>query len=351
MKKTVLKSIKVTALGLAIFSGGMASASTSNVQLYGILDAGIRYDKSLDGNSKWGVASGIAGQSRFGLRGSEDIGNGYAVTFILEGGLDMATGHSTQGRLFGRQATLGLKGGFGEVKIGRQMIFGYTWTPFLASPFGLAWSNSSIGSTFGYKSGDYGAAGRMNNSVVYTTPSFNGLQAGIGYSFATDTEQKFQSSKNNRVLTAGVRYLSGPLRVALTFDHLNPNVDSIHNRKSQNYQLGASYDFEVVKLYAGFNEQRKINRNPAPGYISTGHDKDRAYSVGASIPVTAKSDVMLNYQHAVLSKNRGVSGAYQYKLSKRTKAYVLANAFKTRNHFDNRNENARQFAVGLQHSF
>jgi len=334
---------------LALSCTSIAVAETSSVQLYGVIDGGIRHEKRLDGSHVFGMASGIAGQSRFGMKGVEDLGGGLSATFTLEGGFLTTTGNSTQGRLFGRQATLGLKGGFGEVRIGRQVTFGYAWTPFIASPFGVAWSGNSIGNTFGYKSGDYGPDGRLSNAVIYETPNVSGFQAGIGYSFSTDDQQAAGSSNNNRVLTAGIRYIKGPLRAALTYDGLNPKKDS-DKRKSQNYQLGVSYDFEVVRAFLGYNEQRKINNSPVPGYIAKGKHKDRAYSIGASVPIGA-GDLMFNYQHAVLSKNRGVGAAYRYKLSKRTMVYAAGNYYKVRNFNLDENQNKHQLAVGIQHSF
>ena len=74
-------------LAMACAWSGAALAQQSNVQLYGLLDTGMLLEKRLDGGKRFGVASGISGQSRFGVRGSEDLGNGYSVTFQLEGGI------------------------------------------------------------------------------------------------------------------------------------------------------------------------------------------------------------------------------------------------------------------------
>ena len=339
--------------GVVAIACGWSSAvlaQQSNVQLYGLIDTGMLLEKRLDGGKRFGVASGISGQSRFGVRGSEDLGNGYSVTFQLEGGLLTTTGKSTQGRLFGRQATLGLKGGFGELKMGRQTVFGYSWTPFIASPFGVAWSGNSIGSTFGYKSGDFGADGRLSNAFTYQTPIVGGFEAGIGYSFSTADEQSFGASNNNRVLTAGLRYTNGPLKAALTYERLDPIKDS-NKRKAQNYQFALSYDFGPVRLFSGYNEQRNINLNPAPGYVATGHDKDRAFTVGASIPTGKSGAVMLSYQRAMMSNNGGFAAGYRYQLSKRTNVYVMGNLYSVRNHLIDENQRKHQFGVGLQHSF
>jgi len=332
------------------FIGAIAYAQGNTVELYGVIDSGLRYDKAVNGSRNFGVASGIAGQSRFGVRGSEDIGNGYSVTFTLEGGFLTTTGTHTQGRLFGRQATLGLKGGFGELRLGRQTVFGYSWTPFIASPFGVAWSGNSVGSTFGYKSGDYGPDGRINNAVTYLTPVIGGVELGVGYSFSTEDIQQRGNSSNNRVLTAGLRYSEGPFRAALTYDQLYAKKNSnLHN--AQNYQLAFSYDFAFMRVFAGFNEQRKINKNPAIGYIAAGNDRDRAYSLGISIPTGKVGTAMLSYQRATLSKNRGFAAAYRYRLSKRTNLYAMGNTFQVRNHTTLVSHSKHQLGMGIQHSF
>src|SRR5690606_15611017 len=121
---------RTLAIGIASVLPMMASAqgATINVTLYGIVGTGIEYvnnvydvetgekHSSVHFNN---VTSSIS--SRWGLRGKEDLGNGLSATFVLESGFNTATGISRQGgRLFGRQAWVGLKGDFGQLAFGRQ---------------------------------------------------------------------------------------------------------------------------------------------------------------------------------------------------------------------------------------
>src|SRR5699024_3284534 len=111
MKKTLL------AAALAVGFVGAAQAETS-VTLYGIIDTGVGYQRFKDdaGNklTKTGIYDGTShGQadSRWGVKGTEDLGNGLRAEFMLESGIDVTTGNSQQGgRLFGRQAWVGLAG-------------------------------------------------------------------------------------------------------------------------------------------------------------------------------------------------------------------------------------------------
>src|SRR5690606_13651884 len=118
--------MKKTLLAAALIAGfaGVAQAETS-VTLYGILDGGIGYQKIEAGDAsakKTGMINGIQSGNRWGLKGSEDLGNGLRAVFQLESGFDLGTGNSAQGgRLFGRQATLGLAGAsWGQLDFGRQ---------------------------------------------------------------------------------------------------------------------------------------------------------------------------------------------------------------------------------------
>src|SRR5690606_12735283 len=108
MKKTLLAA----ALTVGFF--GVAQAETS-VTLYGIIDTGIGYNKVEGAGDyeakKIGLINGVQSGSRWGLKGTEDLGDGLQAIFQLESGFDSSTGHQAQGgRLFGRHATIGLQG-------------------------------------------------------------------------------------------------------------------------------------------------------------------------------------------------------------------------------------------------
>ena len=118
MKKTLL-----AATLLAGFAG--AAQAADSVTLYGLIDAGIGYEKvKFDGNSqsRFGGVQGVSSGSRFGLRGTEDLGDGLRAVFTLEGGFGPMNGKSLQnGRLWGRQATVGLDSDtWGRLEFGRQ---------------------------------------------------------------------------------------------------------------------------------------------------------------------------------------------------------------------------------------
>ena len=114
--------MKKSLLALAVLGAfaGAASAQT-NVTVYGLVDAGIQRTDTDNSGARWGLDSGLQSGNRLGFKGSEDLGGGLSAIFTLESGFNLDDGTQAQGgRLFGRQAWVGLNGGFGTVKFGRQ---------------------------------------------------------------------------------------------------------------------------------------------------------------------------------------------------------------------------------------
>lgn len=380
MKKTLL------AAALALGFAGVAQAETS-VTLYGILDGGIGYQQIKgDGfkTRKTGMISGVQSGNRWGLRGTEDMGNGLQAVFQLESGFDLANGQQQQGgRLFGRHATLGLRSdAWGQIDIGRQTNIGSKYFGAI-DPFAQGFGQANIGTTFGSVN-----TVRWDNMVMYQTPNFSGFQFGVGYSFNTDGAQRSsldvdgvydlnESDRNRRGITTGLRYANGPLAVALSYEQerigsasangLSTPGDDVNVRA---WQLGAAYDFEVVKVHAAFGQTRNgmfgagIGNldNNASVSVGTALDglKYNHYMVGLSAPVGAGS-IMASWQmadprsnpdaapNAELDKMNIYSLGYTYNLSKRTNMYVFGSYAKDANFIDG--VKATYAGVGLRHRF
>lgn len=349
---TLFKAPALRALVLAALAGLTVTAhAETSVTLYGLIDQGLSFQKISGSGTRTGLDSGLANQSRFGLRGTENLGGGYQATFRLEGGISGVDGRSEQGRLYGRQATVGIEGEAGGITLGRQEVLGRAWGAPVASPFGVSWSENAAGTTFGYDQGDFGSGGRMDNTVLYESPTLNGFQAAIGYSFAVDPGE-FRTDRNNRVVTSGLRYADGPLELVATYDMLRPaEGSSTATRRTRNLEIGAAYDFDIVKVHAGFNDQRGLNQSSTENFVEAGHHDDRVYTAGVSVPVGSIGEVLASYQHATQSKTRVSGVAYRRSLSKRTFAYVLANYVDAIDHDTGDARDQRRLSVGLQHKF
>ena len=167
----------------ALMCGLAASAANAQptVQVYGIVDSGLAYLTNVNaaGDSMLKMPSLTSSfPSRLGFRGTEDLGKGLQVFFVLENGLAMDTGTMQQaGRLFGRQANIGLKGAWGALTLGRQynMTFMSTLKTDVLGPhlFG-------IGSIEPYL-----ANARSDNAIGYTG-NFSGFVVGATWSFGRD---------------------------------------------------------------------------------------------------------------------------------------------------------------------
>src|SRR5690625_3337157 len=226
MKKTLL------AAALAVGFAGVAQAETS-VTLYGVIDTGFGWHeektkvRDLDtGASETikrtrtglhdGTSNGQAG-SRWGLRGTEDLGNGLRAEFQLESGINVTNGGFQQGgRYFGRQAWLGLASdSWGSLRFGRQHNVGTDFMLGMIDPFGGGFGLANGGDAFRAIN-----TNRMDNTVKYVTPNFSGFQFGLAYSFNHDGAQgwkyKGDDDPNTRAISTGIRYANGPLGVALT---------------------------------------------------------------------------------------------------------------------------------------
>ena len=119
--------MKKSLIALAVLAASGAAMAQSSVTLYGVADAGVTY---LNGADNWsGVTSGNNLTSRLGFRGTEDLGGGLKANFVLEGGFNLDNGDGASGYAgakagegfqFKRRSTVGLSGGFGEVRMGRE---------------------------------------------------------------------------------------------------------------------------------------------------------------------------------------------------------------------------------------
>ncbi|MEX3959049.1 porin [Trinickia sp. EG282A] len=169
-----------------IMMPGIAAAQSS-VALYGVIDEGIDYVNNSGGHSLWrmrdGTYDGMYG-SRWGLKGSEDLGNGLSAIFKLEAGFSLENGQMRQGgREFGRQAYVGLsKQGLGTVTLGRQYdsVVDYvqpvTAVGQFGGPFVRGGDIDNTDNSF-----------RVDNAIKYASPSIVGFTFGGMYSFTNST--------------------------------------------------------------------------------------------------------------------------------------------------------------------
>ena len=230
--------MKKSLLALAVLGAFTAPAfAQSSVTLYGVIDVGINYVNNAGGASKWAMSSGIVQGSRWGLKGSEDLGGGTKAIFQLENGFNVANGNLGQGgREFGRQAYVGLTNDqFGTLTLGRQ----YDPVVDNAQPTTF---NGQWGALFSHP-GDIDNTDngfRVNNAVKYVSPRFGGVQGELFYGFG-GVAGSFGAQST---IGAGLNYSGGPLYIgAGYFLAKNPGVTSGTVGNDANFGSGGIWNF------------------------------------------------------------------------------------------------------------
>ena len=197
----------IAALAVLSLSAGLASAS--EVTLYGIVDNGLLYKHSkveTNGVStktdSFDLESGISSPSRFGIKGSEDLGNGMTVSFKLENGFESGTGAlKTDSKLFDRESTLFIKGGFGTVYAGRMgtLVSDAGSVGFygsMASALATGWSDNIAG----HNAVMANYSSRYDNTIAYVSPEFAGVTIYAQYAMGDTNEHK---ASNDRYAALG----------------------------------------------------------------------------------------------------------------------------------------------------
>lgn len=375
--------MKKTFVAVAVLGAFAGSAMAADVTLYGKIDLGLQYqhlDNGTTTTDQFKEASGQNSGSRFGLKGTEDLGNGMKVGFVLENGFSADDGKMGQGsRLFGREAQMYLTSDYGTLGFGRMGglssgLGSYNMNSFMAMSTGWGDQASKL-SNFGLN------RDRYDNSIVYRTPSFAGFQVAAQYSFKMNGQEEVHTRANQRYAALGATYKNGPFAAGLIVDSIfNTNTATETNTEDTlGVTLGASYDFEVVKVFGlaqyGQNENkfgalknRGVYTADPVSLVTDEGVTGYMIQLGMTAPVlggTAYATVNYSDAESDLDKTVGTTGSqdftgygvalgYTYNLSKRTYVYTYAgyNELKTETEgaADKKDKNT-EFGLGLVHSF
>lgn len=350
--------MKKSFIALAVLAASGVASAQSSVTLYGLVDAYVGTSRVKDSAASTSVRknvvdSGGFNTSRFGLKGSEDLGGGLKANFVLESGFDVSTGaagayanpftfsaSTASGRtesssVFSRQSWVGISSGFGEVRLGKM------WTPYdEVKGSGAAAFDANIfaPATGVWVSNNY--QDRPGNSIYYATPNFSGFSAAGLYSFG---ENKTATQSAGKIYSANVQYAGGPVAAALAYQVEKEGGTLSANPTTKFTQLNGSYDFGVAKLLAAY------------GHVKNGSDKANEYQIGVDVPVAAALTLSGGVARSKITtaggdvKNTGVGLAAKYDLSKRTFLYTGLQLSK--NEVGAADLKTDTFAVGVQHKF
>ncbi len=287
-----MKLTKIAFAIAALAAAAAASAQTANVTLYGGIRVNVENAKvsasRIASNSNTVVDNA---SSRFGFRGSESLGGGLNAFFQLESGFGPDVGN---GVIAGREAWVGLNGGFGELKLG------YGLTPYDDV---LGWAhhqganswenrNNGVSGGAGFAKSDlftnYTNAGtcrssafdaRYGNSISYATPNLSGFQVRTQYAFIGEG-----GSGSCTGWDTAVRYAAGPFRVGFTYAH--------HGDFAGLATITAPHDQDAIRLYGSFDAgfarigatYETARYKPAAGSL-----KYKYWEIGALAPLGANT--------------------------------------------------------------
>lgn len=382
---------KKTLAGLAVAGLFSGAAMAADVNVYGVVDLGLMYnhkktditDQAAVKDDSLVMKSGQNAGSRFGLRGSEDLGNGMTVSFKLENGFDADSGKlSHDGRLFGREASLTLAGAFGQVSFGRM-----GGVASAAGTYDYVFANGDAFDGFDNDIGGLVTSSRYDNMITYQTPEFAGMKVLAQYSFKNNTvaDADGKGAEGEEGKTTTNRYASlaavgqyGNLNLVAAYELQNfrhePTSDTVtvgaHPDDQHTFYVGGNYDFGVTKVFAlgqAFQNARKLNNLGALGE-EDGVD-GYGLQLGAQTPLAGGLlTTAFYYAHGetdnATTENKsdyyGLAARYEYSLSKRTTVYGgagyaqekvkknprAAEAANTKEDYD-----LVQAYVGLKHTF
>lgn len=285
-----LKFVAQAACAVALAWSGAAQAQDS-VSIYGIIDTGVLYttNANANGNGVLKVPS-LTGTfpSRLGFKGAEDLGGGNQALFVLEAGFGPDTGAMGQGgRLFGRQSWVGLKGGWGQVSLGRQYAMTYIATQKSDVMGPNIISISSLD--------PYLPNARTDNAVGYMG-TFDGLVVGGTYSFGRDASAAGGPAATNcpgelagdakacRQMTGLLGYERKEFGINASYDLLRGGpgaAGGLGNSGAKDRRTGVNAYFFVGEMKVGLGVLDR--RTDAAGNVSTRSD---LWYLGASYPLS-----------------------------------------------------------------
>jgi predicted porin len=343
--------MKKSLVALAVLAAAGAASAQSSVTLFGIVDASIGHISGSNGGaSRTYMGNSGLNSSRLGFRGVEDLGGGLAASFWLEGALGNDDGTSGQlgtgGFDFRRRSTVSLSGNFGEIRLGRDLTPTHhnddVFSPFGTVGVGANMVFAALNSAQGFNpnGGVNPITGNVNqirasNSIGYFLPSnLGGFYGQAMYALAENTTGNTTaaqqlSGRAGQYAGARVGYANGPVDVALAYGESKGATvapAAFSNPEVRTLNLGASYDFGVVKL---FGELSDVRFEQAFTTIASREDKQYGYLLGAQAPIGA-GIVKIAYsavkrdQEAFANDPKAAKLAigYVHNLSKRTALYT-----------------------------
>lgn len=341
-----MKRHALTGCVLGAFALGAHASTDTGITLFGIIDQGIVYTSNQGGAHALQTVSGTTAPTKWGLRGTEDLGGGNKALFMLSTTFSAYNGTAwPSGRMWGDYAWLGLSNDqLGTLKFGRQSDSMTAWLgdfsaggswggTFFAHPF----DNDNVWDSF-----------LLNNAVRYESASFAGFDVGATYAFsnkAVSTSGDGSGFADNRVWEAAARYRHGPFTAALVYEQIDhPGDDgpgafgavdaadaNFTSQGQRIYGLGLGYALPHVDLHANFTRttfSEPTGEYQYPGFSGASSMNFENMEVNAVWHVTAAFSLDGAYTYTTAKVDGSaphwnqVGLVAEYALSHRTSLYA-----------------------------
>ena len=394
--------MKKTLAAVAVLGAFAGSTLAADVTLYGRVNLGVQYlneDNGTTDSDSWGLQSGNATGSRFGIKGVEEISEGLKVGFQLEQGFNADDGaESDSTKAFSREARLYVATDYGTLHMGR---FGAldSGTGSIDIAAGFTASGTGYGELINDQSRVLKTYSRLDNSIAYTSPEFAGVKviamASLGndnkeltgisvkngkVDFAYDSEGE-ASSNVDRYYALGATGQWGALGAGLVVSMVDAGHDAYTlaadfedgisaKTGDDNYNVtaGVNYDFGVAKVFLAGNYYKggEVNKyafdttNEDWSLDSTTETSSWGVSTSVAAPVGSGTlEAAVGYgvstdeaagKADVDTKILNIGAYYKYPLSKRT--YVYAGVGYDQSEKDNKPKvKTTEVISGLAHYF
>ena len=294
--------------------------------------------------------------SRFGFRGTEDLGDGLRANFVLEAGVTLDDGASGSGggNLFSQAAWVGLSGSLGEVRLGRQNLGSFD---VYASGLSAAWGSGlyEVGATL-VQGGDI----RASNAIQYRSPDFGGISGTVSL-IAPETNRSTtapvaggnatSSTSAKTGVDLSIAYAAGPVYVGFGYNKQNGSVATNNGLAGllnattsgsgprTDFTLSASYDFGVVQPFFNYtNRKDRTTSIATTGGVVTAiggttlngnavgsgeNTKSTQYALGLKVPVGAATLLTSYGAHKTTGSATLLGGATADSVERKVRAFQV----------------------------
>lgn len=370
---------KLLAVAIAGALAPAAAMAQSTVEIYGRASLGVdrwSADGAVTGqpnfDSRWRV---FDNSSRVGFRINESLGGGMRAFVVIESGANIDSGgtagqsggvNGSTGNWASRDSYLGIGGGWGDIRLGRQSIY---YSNGIIAQAGANYINQSVDNIFSFNHQVVGPAGRESNVVSYNSPTMGGFNATVAWSPGASEGAAFTGAagqEKEQLVTLTGRYTGGPIRVQGDFGRRS-NVANVDGTDVTGWKIGVGWAYapgSQISFMTGVheNETATTTREQMLSFVNWEHMMGQ-WQLIAQYMWTG--DIETNAGDLPSSAAKGWTLAAKYHLSKRTGVYVsfsqIDNEAGSRIDFSNAGYSSAAaiglgadpqiFAVGILHNF